>query len=64
MLWVKRGGYLIVETGDGSGAQHDGAVTGTIVRVLYKDDIRTLKRRYDVWCGCVVAVQRSCSLAT
>lgn len=45
-LWVKRGGYLIVALGDAEGTQ---SVKGTIVHVLYEDDVRRLKSMPDVW---------------
>jgi hypothetical protein len=47
-LWVKRGGFLIVALGDAGGTQ---SVKGTIVHVLYEDDVRRLKSMPDVWCA-------------
>jgi translation initiation factor IF-1 len=45
-LWIKRGGYLIVQHGDVD-PQH--SVTGTITSVLYEQDIRHLKSLKGVW---------------
>lgn len=45
-LWIKRGGYLIIEHGDVDPAQ---SVTGTITAVLYEQDIRNLKSQPGVW---------------
>ncbi len=47
-LWVKRGGYLIVEHGGVDGGE---SVTGTIVSVLYEADVRHLKSLPGVWCA-------------
>ena len=51
-LWVKRGGFLLVEeckeTGEGSGPGQ-AKVTGTILAVLYADQIRQLKKMPGVW---------------
>ncbi len=61
-LWVKRGGYLLIEEGSAVNAGADapaetasqsqastGKVTGTIVAVLYDDHIRQLKKFPGVW---------------
>lgn len=45
-LWIKRGGYLIIQHGDVD-PQH--SVTGTITSVLYDQDIRHLKFLQGVW---------------
>lgn len=45
-LWIKRGGYLIIQHGDVD-PQH--SVTGTITSVLYDQDIRHLKSLQGVW---------------
>jgi translation initiation factor IF-1 len=45
-LWIKRGGYLIIQHGDVD-LQH--SVTGTITAVLYDQDIRHLKSLQGVW---------------
>lgn len=48
-LWVRRGGYLIVE--ESEAAQQDSAsrVTGTIVSVLYDEHVRQLQKLPGVW---------------
>jgi len=45
-LWIKRGGYLIVEEGD---SDADDKVTATIVKVLYEQDVKDLKKLPGVW---------------
>lgn len=45
-LWIKRGGYLIVEEGD---SDADDKVTATIVKVLYEQDVKELKKLPGVW---------------
>lgn len=47
-LWVRRGGYLIIEDSPEAGTDGD-AVTGTIVAVLYDDHVKELKRLPGVW---------------
>jgi hypothetical protein len=46
-LWVRRGGYLVVEEAPGDGAA---AVSAMIVRVLYADGARALRKLPGVWC--------------
>ncbi|GIL77429.1 hypothetical protein Vretifemale_6881 [Volvox reticuliferus] len=46
-LWVKRGGYLLVE--DSPAAGEDTKVTGTILSVLYDDHIKQLAKMPGVW---------------
>lgn len=43
LLYVKRGGYLIVETSEEAAASGV-AVTGFVVAVLYDDDVKGLKK--------------------
>lgn len=45
-LWIKRGGYIIVEEGD---ADAEDKVTATIVKVLYEPDVKALKKLAGVW---------------
>ena len=45
-LWVKRGGFLVVEHGD---VDAEESVTGIIVSVLYEADVRHLKGLPGVW---------------
>ena len=47
-LWVRRGGYLIIEEGVAEGA---GAVSALIVSVLYVDGVRALRKLPGVWCA-------------
>lgn len=58
LLYVKRGGYLIVETSP----EATGAVTGFVVAVLYDDDVKALRRQGD-WCvlGCCAAPHKPLS---
>ncbi|KAK9814192.1 hypothetical protein WJX72_001988 [[Myrmecia] bisecta] len=44
-LWVKRGGYLIIQ----EGASDGGRVTAEIVNVLYDKDVKEFKRQPGVW---------------
>ncbi|KAG2454993.1 hypothetical protein HYH02_000818 [Chlamydomonas schloesseri] len=46
-LWVKRGGFVMVE--DSAQAEGDTKVTGTIVSVLYDDQIKQLQKMDGVW---------------
>ncbi|EFJ48885.1 hypothetical protein VOLCADRAFT_104609 [Volvox carteri f. nagariensis] len=46
-LWVKRGGYLLVE--DSPAAGGDSKVTGTILSVLYDDQIKQLAKMPGIW---------------
>jgi hypothetical protein len=49
-LWVRRGGYLLIEPSEAA-AQDDGTrVTGTIAAVLYDDAVKALRRMPGVWC--------------
>ena len=45
-LWIKRGGFVVVEEGD-AGAEDK--VTATIVKVLYEQDVKALKKMDGVW---------------
>ena len=45
-LWIKRGGYIIVEEGD---VDVQDKVTATIVKVLYEQDVKALKKLPGVW---------------
>ena len=47
-LWIRRGGYLIIDQGKQDG---DNRVTGSIVAVLYEPDVRALKKLPGVWCA-------------
>lgn len=51
-LWVKRGGYLII---DHAAADVQHSVSGTIAAVLYDKDIRHLRSMPGVWCGNALA---------
>eukprot|EP00897_Mesotaenium_endlicherianum_P006689 jgi/Mesen1/6048/ME000308S05242 len=45
LLWLKRGNYVVVEGGGREEAEKAGSrVTGTITRVLYPDQIRSLQK--------------------
>lgn len=50
-LWVRRGGYVIVEHihDQEGGGDPNTKVTGTIVAVLYEDHIKQLKKIEGVW---------------
>ena len=45
-LWIKRGGFVVVEEGD---TDTDDKVTATIVKVLYEQDVKALKKLAGVW---------------
>lgn len=45
-LWIKRGGFIVVEEGD---KDTDDKVTATIVKVLYEQDVKALKKLAGVW---------------
>ncbi len=47
-LWVRRGGYLIIEDSPEASAD-GGAVTGSIITVLYEDQVKQLKKLPGVW---------------
>lgn len=51
LFYVKRGGYLIVETSEEAAAS-SAAVTGFIVAVLYDDDVKELKKMGSWWVTC------------
>ncbi|GAB4820131.1 hypothetical protein N2152v2_007177 [Parachlorella kessleri] len=44
-LWIKKGSFLYIE----AVAEADSSVTGQIVRVLYEDDVKQLKKVPGVW---------------
>ena len=46
-LWVRRGGFLVIEEAVAEGAS---AVSALIVSVLYADGVRALRKLPDVWC--------------
>jgi probable RNA-binding protein EIF1AD len=48
-LWVKRGGYLIIEHSQDAASDSSSKVTGTIVAVLYEEHIKQLKKHPGVW---------------
>ncbi|KAL3673428.1 hypothetical protein V7S43_001140 [Phytophthora oleae] len=52
LIWVKRGDFLIVGEGDGGEATtakgKKGAVTSIVEHILYKEQIKNLKRK-DLW---------------
>ncbi|KAE9048951.1 hypothetical protein PR003_g111 [Phytophthora rubi] len=52
LIWVKRGDFLIVGEGDGGEATtakgKKGAVTSIVEHILYKDQIKNLKRK-ELW---------------
>jgi probable RNA-binding protein EIF1AD len=48
-LWVKRGGYLVVEHSAEAAADAGSRVTGTIKNVLYDEHIRQLKKTPGAW---------------
>lgn len=45
-LWIKRGGFIVVEEGD---TDTEDKVTATIVTVLYEQDVKALKKLDGVW---------------
>ena len=45
-LWIKRGGYIIVEEGD---TDVEDKVTATIVKVLFEQDVKALRKIPGVW---------------
>ena len=47
-LWVRRGGYLIVDEA-ADAAAGTGAVSALIVHVLYAEGVRTLRKLPGVW---------------
>lgn len=46
-LWIKKGNFLFVEGIEDEGA--DARVTGQIVRVLFDEDVKQLKKMQGVW---------------
>ncbi len=48
-LWVKRGGYLIINESQEAQQDRNTSITGTIAAVLYDDHIKALKRMSGVW---------------
>ncbi|KXZ47675.1 hypothetical protein GPECTOR_33g557 [Gonium pectorale] len=46
-LWVKRGGFLLVENSEA--AEGDTKVTGSILSILYDDQIKQLRKMPGVW---------------
>lgn len=48
-LWVRRGGYLIIDDSIEALEDESSRVTGTIVQVLYDDHVKELKRMPGVW---------------
>lgn len=48
-LWIRRGGYLLIEEGVGQAVDDDNKVTGTINAVLYDEHIKELSRMPGVW---------------
>lgn len=55
-LWIKRGGFIVVEEGD---TDTEDKVTATIVTVLYEQDVKALKKLDGVWCASLIGL---CSL--
>jgi hypothetical protein len=51
-LWVKRGGYLIIESSSEAEQDKASRVTGTICAVLYEEHIKQLKKMPGVWWVC------------
>jgi probable RNA-binding protein EIF1AD len=48
-LWVKRGGFLIIETSTEAEQDAGSRVTGTIAAVLYEEHVKQLKKMPGVW---------------
>jgi len=48
-LWFKRGGFLLIEEAPEAAADAASRVTGTILNVLYEEQIRQLKRTPGAW---------------
>lgn len=48
-LWVRRGGFLIVESSPEAQQDKGSRVTGTICAVLYDEHIKQLKKMPGVW---------------
>lgn len=49
-LWVRRGGFLIVDNSAAAEADASTQVTGTIRTVLYSEHIKELLKLPGVWC--------------
>eukprot|EP00879_Flechtneria_rotunda_P028248 GHRR01030340.1.p2 GENE.GHRR01030340.1~~GHRR01030340.1.p2 ORF type:complete len:108 (+),score=9.90 GHRR01030340.1:194-517(+) len=48
-LWVRRGGYLIIEASPEAEQDSSSRVTGTICAVLYDEHIKQLRKMPGVW---------------
>ena len=48
-LWVRRGGYLVIEPSLEAEQDANSRVTGTICTVLYDEHIKQLKKMPGVW---------------
>lgn len=48
-LWVRRGGFLLIEESQAAADDRNSRVTGTIVAVYYDDQIKQLKKMPGVW---------------
>ncbi len=55
-LWIKKGNYLYVESLEDA-EDTDSRVTGQIVRVLFGDDVKQLKKMEGVWYAAAAARQ-------
>jgi probable RNA-binding protein EIF1AD len=48
-LWVRRGGFLMIESSPEAEQDSGSRVTGTITAVLYDEHIKQLKKLPGVW---------------
>jgi probable RNA-binding protein EIF1AD len=48
-MWVRKGGYLIIEPSPEAEQDAGSKVTGTIVTVLYEEHVKQLKKMAGVW---------------
>lgn len=48
-LWVRRGGFLIIENSPEAEEDAGSRVTATIVAVLYDEHVKQLKKMPGVW---------------
>ncbi|KAF6259225.1 hypothetical protein COO60DRAFT_1030707 [Scenedesmus sp. NREL 46B-D3] len=48
-LWVRRGGYLIIEPSPEAEQDAGSRVTATIAAVLYEEHVKQLKKMQGVW---------------
>lgn len=48
-LWIRKGGYLVVEESPEAVTDSATKVTGTVVQVLYDDHVKQLRRMEGVW---------------